>query len=98
MVLTSISTWYQESAQWKLFHHDAIAQMKDEKPKEKILEEVIGDVKKMNGTGGKIFNEASAQMSSTIVREEDKRKEEKEINSDTGTMIDQSIVTNKHVN
>ena len=28
------------------------------------------------------------QMSSTIVREEDKRKEEKEIKSDTGTMID----------
>ena len=65
---------------------------------EKILEEVIGDVKKMNGTGGKLFNEASAQMSSTIVREEDKRKDEKEIKSDTGTMIDQSIVTNKHGN
>ena len=27
--------------------------------KEKILEEVIGDVKKMNGTGGKLFNEAT---------------------------------------
>ena len=36
------------------------------------------------------------QMSSTIVREEDKRKEEKEIKSDTGTMIDQNIVTNKY--
>ena len=45
--------------------------------KEKILEEVIGDVKKMNGAGGKLFNEAIGQMSSTIVREEDKRKEEK---------------------
>ena len=38
------------------------------------------------------------QMSSTIVREEDKLKDEKEIKSDTGTMIDQSTVTNKHVN
>ena len=28
------------------------------------------------------------QMSSTIAREEDKRKEEKEIKSDTGTTID----------
>ena len=56
--------------------------------KEKILEEVIGDVKKMNGAGRKLFNEAIGQMSSTIVREEDKRKEEKEIKSDTGTMID----------
>ena len=28
--------------------------------KEKILEEVIGDVKKMNGAGGKLFNEASS--------------------------------------
>ena len=65
---------------------------------EKILEEDIGDVKKMNGTGGKLFNEAIAQMSSTIVREEDKRKDEKEIKSDTGTMIDQSIVTNKNIN
>ena len=27
--------------------------------KEKILEEVIGDVKKMNGAGGKLFNEAT---------------------------------------
>ena len=55
---------------------------------EKILEEAIGDVKKMDGTGGKLFNEAIGQMTSTIVREEDKRKEEKEIKSDTGTMID----------
>ena len=47
--------------------------------------------------GGKLFNEAIGQMSSTIVREEDKRKEEKEIKSDTGTMIDQSIVTNKNI-
>ena len=38
------------------------------------------------------------QMSSTIVREEDKLKDEKELKSDTGTMIDQSTVTNKHVN
>jgi len=28
--------------------------------KEKILEKVIGDVKKMNGAGGKLFNEATA--------------------------------------
>jgi len=38
------------------------------------------------------------QMSSISVREEDKLKDVKELKSDTGTMIDQSTVTNKHVN
>ena len=39
--------------------------------KEKILEEVIGDVKKMNGAGGKLFNEATAS-SVDIESKEDK--------------------------
>merc|ERR1712126_145183 len=39
--------------------------------KEKILEEVIGDVKKMNGAGGKLFNEATAS-SLDIKSKEDK--------------------------
>ena len=103
MVLTSISIWYQDPEQWKLFHHDAgderdvalehtersvdMESKEDKENKnmtrsmsvnEKILEEVVGDVKKMNGTGEKLFNEAIAKMSSTI--------------------IDQSIVTNKNIN
>merc|ERR1712126_259003 len=40
--------------------------------KEKILEEVIGDVKKMNGAGGKLFNEA---MASNVDIEEKENKE-----------------------
>jgi len=39
--------------------------------KEKILEKVIGDVKKMNGAGGKLFNEATAS-SLDIKSKEDK--------------------------
>ena len=39
--------------------------------KEKILEEVIGDVKKMNGAGGKLFNEATVS-SVDIESKEDK--------------------------
>ena len=39
--------------------------------KEKILEEVIGDVKKRNGAGGKLFNEATVS-SVDIESKEDK--------------------------
>ena len=92
MVLTSISIWYQDPEQWKLFHHDArderdvalehterSVDMESKEDKEnmnsarsmsvneKISEEVVGDVKKMNGTGEKLLNEAIAKISSTIV-------------------------------
>ena len=40
---------------------------------EKILEEVIGDVKKRNGAGGKLFNEATVP-SVDIESKEDKER------------------------